>query len=415
MMKPLMLIILLFSSQIYADATTSVLGQTATGAATGAVTGAVQKKATEAVVGEGFTNSVGEFFDSPPGIVALAGISTVYSGVLYNAASEQEKESQANIAKIEKIIKSYGDSWTNFCPNGRDKLEEPQCYCYLDNNKKNTNRSNSQTCIDLWAKNDYMLNAKATAYSSMKFNSDPSGCVAVNGQFDERCQCKKLVNSKGQNACMKAASISLPNDFANTLVGNSGLKEVMKFAANSANGNPNLAAFNTGSLGLKAIANDRLTQALLSKLGGKIGKNSPVYATEENVNQIAKSMFGEKAMQAAISRSSAPLDYSASVDSKSAQILEDVKKKNSLDLDGSGKGLMNKKKEKKGGLDFNFGEVASSTGGNVQGFAEAPEKNYKYNDIAKNSDVSIFEIISNRYVQSGLKRLFEEPEDAPKK
>lgn len=415
-MKALILLFIFLSTELYAGATSTVLGQQATGAATGAAVGAAQQKAAETVIGESGVNKIGEFFDSPPGIVALAGISTIYSTVLYNAASEQEKESEANVRKIEKIIKSYGDSWTNFCPNGREKLEDPQCYCYLDNGKKNTSRSNSQTCVALWAKNDYVIATKSTGYSNLDFNSDPSGCVAVDGQFDERCQCKKLVNSKGQNACMKATSISLPSGLADGMLNNTGLKDVMRFAANSANGNPNLAAFNNGSLGLKAIATDRLTQSLLSKLGGGLGKGSPVFATEENVNNIAKAMIGEKAMLAAISRSNAPLDYSASVDPKAAQILDDVKKKNSLDLDGSGKGLMNKKKEKKAGLDLNFGEAAAGGGGNIQAFSEAPEKTYKINDIAKNPDTSIFEIISNRYILSGLKRLFEEPEDnAPKK
>ncbi len=415
-MKAVILLFLLHSTQLYADATSTVLGQQATGAATGAVAGQVQKKVAETAIGEGGMEKIGEFFDSPPGIVALAGISTIYSTVLYNAAAEQEKESKANIVKIEKIIKSYGDSWTNFCPNGREKLEEPQCYCYLDNNKKNTNRSNSKICTDLWAKNDYMLNAKPTNYSALAFNSDPSGCVAVDGQFDEKCQCKKLVNSKGQNACMKGTSISLPSGFESAMLNNTGVKDVMKFAANSANGNPLLSNFNSASLGMKAIATDRLTQSLLSKLGKGLGEGVPVFVDESNVNKFAKAMIGEKAMQAAISNSSAPLDYSASIDPKSAQILDDVKKKNSLDLDGSGKGLMNKKKEKKAGLDFNFAEASPSTGGNVQAFAEEPAKNYKYNDIAKNADTSIFEIISNRYVQSGLKRLFEDSSDeSPKK
>jgi hypothetical protein len=41
------------------------------------------------------------------------------------------------------------------------------------------------------------------------------------------------------------------------------------------------------------------------------------------------------------------------------------------------------------------------------------EKNYEYkgNDIVERDDVSLWQIISNRYTQSGLRRLFGEEGD----
>lgn len=412
-MKTIIFLFIIHSTSCFAGATGEVLADTAKGAVVGGAVGYATTKVGQAAIegaAPGFTEEIGKFFDSPQGIVAMAGISTIYSTMLYNAAEEQEKAAENNIKKVDKIIKSYTDSWAAYCPNGRNKLEEPSCYCYLETGLENKSRSNSQICQDLWNKNKYTLDGAATDYRNATLVNDPVGCVAVDGQFDENCKCKKLVDAKGKNACMKAVSISIPSGFATALAGSTGLKDVMRVAANASNGNPNLNSFNNGAMGLKAIANDRLTSGLISKLGGGLGKGSPVYANENNVNSIAKSMFGEKAMLAAIANSKPLSDYSTSaLNPKSNQILNEMKQKNSLEMVGSGNGLGNKKSNKKAGFELNFGDSGSS-GSTQQVVQDFPEKNYKFknSDIQTDKDASIFEIISNRYIQSGLKRLFEE-------
>ncbi|MBC7428190.1 MAG: hypothetical protein H7336_06235 [Bacteriovorax sp.] len=411
------ILILIFNifliNSAFAESTGAVLGNTAVGAAGGAATGYASTAAGQAAiekVSPGFTESIGKYFDSPQGIVLMAGISTVYSYILYNGAANQEKESKANIEKIDKIIKSYSDSWTAYCPHGRDKLEEPSCYCYSADGKQNATRTNSQTCIDLWNKNKYSIDGTAANYNLAKFVDDPAGCVALDGQFDEACKCRKLINAKGQNACLKSTSISLPTGMATAIGESTALREVMKTAVNAANGNPNLGALSTGSLGAKAIASDHLTKSLLSSFGNKLGKNPPVFANIDNVDALTKKIFGEKAMEAVIANSKPVGTYaSASMDPKSLKILQEVKAKNSLDFNGSGKGL-GATKEKKKGFDLNIGgESGGNSGGQVLGnFPE--EKNYKFknSDIVTDNTASIFEIISNRYIQSGLKRLFDD-------
>ena len=60
---------------------------------------------------------------------------------------------------------------------------------------------------------------------------------------------------------------------------------------------------------------------------------------------------------------------------------------------------------------FSFGSESSSseTIANFDVEDEVMKKKYKYNnDIVNDKDVSIFKVISNRYSQSGLKRLFSE-------
>lgn len=387
----------------------SVLGAQAQGAATGAVQNAAISKTAEVT---GLKDKIGNFFDTPAGILVVSGIGTVYSGILYNAAAKQEEESKDNVKKIDKLIASYKDSWIAYCPNGRENLAEPDCYCYLDSGAQNPDRTKSQICIDLWAKNSYKLSAVAGDYKGISKFVDPVGCLTIAGQFDESCKCKKFLDSKGNNACQKGTSISIPNSMVGALMSNSGLKEVMNFSANTANGNPRLDTFSNGILGSKAIATNQLLNRMITQAAGNSAGGKAEYANEKNVGSLAKSLFGEKNIAAAVASSQPVLGSvtSAPVNPKAAELLKATAAKAGLAFTGSGRGLSNKKGETKEAFAFNLnGDSAAANGaGQLQDFP-AVEKTYKIKgDISKDKGASIFDIISNRYIQSGLKRLFEE-------
>lgn len=358
------------------------------------------------------SNQIGEFFSSPKGVAVMSGISTVLSGMLYKAAAEQEEEAQKNIVKIDKIIASFKDSFMYYCPSGRESLTEPKCYCYTEDGKQNPDRSKSQTCTALWAKDTYKLMAEAGNYAGVAHAVDPVGCVAVSGQFDEKCRCKKLVDAKGNNACMKTSSISIPaNSFGAGLLKNTGIQDVLKFAANSTNGNPNFGNISAGSLGLKAIQGKQFNEALIAKIQSAAGKgdNGFMNVNEKNALQLARAAIGEKGFASAMAHSNSAIDASSArpTDPKINALLKEAERKAGFDTVGSGRGLQNKKAEAKE-MTFNLmGDSNAPSAGSAQDFPEA-KKNYNYKgDISKRSDTSIFDIISNRYIQSGLKRLFD--------
>ena len=355
---------------------------------------------------------VGEFLDSPQGVLLMSGIATVYSGMLYKAAAQQEDDSNANIKKIDQIIATFKDSFIAYCPNGRDDLAKPDCYCYLENGKQNTDRTKSQTCQALWAKNNYKNLAAAGNYGGTPKAVDPSGCLTSDGKFDENCQCKKFVDAKGVNSCMKMSSINIPSDIAPSLAAG-GLKDVMQLGNNTGNGNPMFNTFKPNSLGTKAVALNNLKNQLLQKyasLDGEQGNKGNLILNEKNVGQFARSAFGDSAIASAIANSKSPLSIGSSLptDPKSAALLKAAAIKSGVDLVGSGTGLQNKKTDKKEAFTLSVGNDANGAGvGQVQNYPET-EKTYKVNDISNQSSTSLFEIISNRYIQSGLKRLFEQ-------
>lgn len=348
--------------------------------------------------------------DSPLGTLIMSTIGTVYSGMLYKAAAKQEEDSKANVVKLDKLIASFKDSYINFCPSGRESLTEPKCYCYLDSGKQNPDRTNSQICKDQWAKDTYQLSAAPGDYSTTK-TTDAVGCVKANGDFDENCTCKKFVDAKGVNSCMKTTNLTLPAGLGTGVASALGLQQVTDLSNSAANGSANLT-IDSSALNSKAIAAKKTADAIYTKLGPKLPANalSLSKVNDKNIGNFAASVFGSKAMQAAASSgaSSVGLASSRSSDPASSALLKEAEKKAGLDLVGSGKGLSYKKTETKDGMNFNFAGDSAASQAQAPNF-QATEKNYNYknSDISKKSDTSIFEIISNRYIQSGLKRLFE--------
>lgn len=345
------------------------------------------------------------------GILIMSGIGTVYSGMLYSGADSQEKEAKANVEKLDKLIKTFNDSYANFCPQGRENLTEPKCYCYLESGKKNPNRTNSQTCVALWAKDSYMITSNKGDYSNSSGFVDVAGCVNVNGQFDEKCNCKKFVDAKGGNACMKTTSINIPTELGANFATSFGLQQLTNFSNNAANGNPKLDLLNTAQLNANAINAKKTTQEMYSKIGpqlkGDLGNLLKV--NPSNVHRLTASILGDKAMKAAMNGSGAiSMAGSRETDAKTSALLQQAAKSAGLAEFSGGNGLGNKR-DGKDSMKFNFlNEPSGNSNSQAQNFPEA-EKNYNYrgNDISKKKEDSIFQIISNRYVLSGLKHLFD--------
>ena len=389
------------------DPTPTTTAPTTTAATTATPTTATPTTAS------GSSNGFSKFMNSSAGVLVLSGISAIYSGVLWNAADKQANDARANMGKLDKTIASFKDSWVGFCPNGRDDLTQADCYCYLENGKQNPDRTNSQTCKDLWSKNSYKVTADAGDYSGGAKKYDPVGCLTLNGQFDEKCACKKFVDGKGNNACAKSTSLTLPNNsFSAGFVGNTGINDFLKLASNTANGNSGLSLLNAGQLANQAIASGKMLKAMTSQISSDKNFANITLADAKNAGQIANAILGEKNIAAAMSSAKSPLAIasSGSSDPKTADLLSAAAAKAGLvEMVGSGHGLANKKEEKKDGTNFNFtGENAGNAGAQAQNFPEAQKNyNFKENDINKQPDTSLFDIISNRYIQSGLKRLFD--------
>ncbi len=360
-----------------------------------------------------YASKFGSLLSNPPGIMVLAGIGAINSAMLYSAAGDQEKECDDNIKKIDLLITAFTDSFLNYCPNGRETLSDPNCYCYLDSGKENPNRTNSQTCIDLWAKNNYRLSAIADNYNGIAKNVDPLGCVNKNGKFDAKCDCKKFIDSKGQNSCMKSISIKTNgNELGLGYLNNSGFDNVTKALVNQAQGKGILSNISVGKLA-SAIAKQGLMN---SQIFQKIS-NDPSKAMFTNPNdrnamlKAQKALFNKDLMAKANSafggKNAAYGSIDRPLDAKLNDLVKAAENQAGLDLTGTGVGLHNKKLKKNEAFNFNVASD-SANANHTQDFPEMKKNyNYKNSDISTKPDASIFEIISNRYLLSGLRKLFD--------
>ncbi len=358
----------------------------------------------------GATSSIGkikELLGTPPGIMVLSGIGLANSAILRQAASDQEEEAKKNAEKIDAILKTLSDSFDGHCPNGREKLEEPKCYCYLENGTKNSARTNSDICQNEWGKGlDYKLTANAKDYSNPSGILNPSGCVAKNGKFDEDCLCRKQVDSAGNNGCMKAGPINPGNNQLGTgVLNNLGINQVAANLDSTASGTSNLGSLTTKGLGKTLAIQNGITKDLFQRI-----KNEPNIKVYDN-KEIAKAQAAIFS-KGDISKLSSALGGSALASAQAsapppsiASEVKNARATNGLSMSG-GNGL--NKAAKVNNLSLNLGEPISSNGS--AGQLNFMEKNYKVkqNDIVKKEEGTIFDIISNRYIESGLRRLFED-------
>lgn len=360
------------------------------------------------------TGQLGTLFGSPTGVMILGGIGGINAMTLYSAAGDQEKESEANIKKVDTILASFKDSFANFCPNGREKLEEPSCYCYLADGKQNTTRTNSQICQQLWAKNKYIYDTTKGLYAGTGV-VDPVGCVNINKEFDENCTCKKMLNSQNQNACLKGVNLNTVGGLGSAYTQGSGLNLVSDNLNSTALGSSNIGTLTPTQIGSAIGKQKELNKQVLAKLPKK-----NVVPSNAALEKYSKAIFTKKALDALGAMSGGSTLASAAGSSASGspaveKALAEAKKTAGISLDG-GNGLGKAKDEKKAGMDFNFMDAPAGGGQGGQVVGNFPEKSYKYkdSDIVTDKGASIFEIISNRYVESGLRRLFEVPEETVK-
>lgn len=331
------------------------------------------------------------------------------ASVIANAKKEAKK-AKKNAKKIQEIIDRFQSDIATFCPKGRDNLEEPKCYCYLEGGGKNPARSNSDTCKTLWAKNDRSFAVKATDYESGP-PQQPTGCMTMDKKFDQDCKCKKYTNVKtGDNACFKVSSAKMN---IGTLGTKLGTNSISNRASQISNGNYEGATANIGQLQKRAARIQEVTKKLAKKIKlKKFPKDMPKDPFDKNFHKkMLRKIATPKRLALAKSGIIGQGYPTQSLDDEKGEVLKEAMKKAGL------KGLTyNQKKERKvskkkknDSFNFNFNEE-SETAPKIQSFDEDyMNKTYKFkeDDIVKNDGIPIWRIITKRYNQSAYRRLFE--------
>jgi hypothetical protein len=351
------------------------------------------------------------FLGTSPGILILSGISLGLNLVLRQTAEDDETNAQNHIDQIDETIASFGEAVEGFCPAGRDSLDSPRCYCYTDSGKKNDNRSNSQTCLALWDK-DKSLFRKGNNYNAVP--PETLGCMALNGQYDQACKCKKIIDkNSGQNYCYKSnvSAFSLKG-----LGSGLALPQLSSYTDKISAGDYTGAGdvFTDASLNKQAARTRKIKDKMMEKLNKyrvSNGKN-PVKITKKMIDGFVKKVATPKMIAKYGNQGLAGMRKVVSNNHNKIKsgALRKALKKTGLKKMAYGRSRLGVKgkKSKKGDFDFSFDSGSSSSSApKVQQFADK-NYNYKDNDIVKRESTPIWSIITHRYNTSGLRRLFEE-------
>ncbi len=349
----------------------------------------------EAHAGDPLTGILGKL-NSPTGRAIIGGVLAGLSAMMWMHAKKQAKVAANRAEFLRKMKEDFNNSVgaISCTEEERSVSANANCYCYTEGGQRNSARSNSQVCQQLWTGQTL---AGPSDYNSLDF-SNQRVCISASGAPDEACACKASKN------CLNA----IPS------MGNLGLGAIsvasngMKPLNDLANGQIGAGSINGAALlsGAARLLDQR--NKLADKM--KLNPNKRKKLAQDFEKSIMTAGAGAPSPLAS-SSSSLPMNMSAA---DAASALE---------------------KELGGTRDFEqikgspaMAQPGNSNPGDIEGFslgtpdaiaptdnqlaeAMAQDLNYGQNDITK-SDSNIFQILTNRYQRSGMRRLFDENANA---
>ncbi len=392
-------------TEAYAGSAGEKIGGLAKGMAIGALKTYALKFAM-CTIAPNVSNLISTWLQAPPAVAVMASASAMVNFKLAGVAKKEQQQAEKNAKILEAVLSKFELAQATYCPAGRDDLNNPQCYCYTDNGDKNSNRTNSETCQNLWSKNDTDYFTKAGTYNS----SSSGGCAYLNGKYDLDCKCKKLIDSKsGSNACMKSPvtsptlrGISVPS-FGSTA---STIGDYLESAGSGAasTGDLDTAAIGNAAQNQKKI-NDKMAENLNKKLASK-GMSPIKLNTEAAMDKLVNSVVPQGNLRSSL-LNRAKLQNSSTgnkaMNEKGKKALEEALKQSGIQYEGASSGTG----AKKDNYSYLFDNSSAARGPKTKVDNSYMKKKYNYNnEINNDKDASIFDIISKRYTLSGMKKLF---------
>ena len=351
----------------------------------------------------GLTTSLGKYFTSSAGIATVSTLAAFLSYQLANEHKKVETQANENIKKIDEALKEFTADAQQFCPDGRDDLSNPRCYCYNSDGSANHDRSASNTCQASW--HNTFITATASDYANTSILGE-QGCVSKDERFDPDCNCKQMINTKtGDDACLKA----IPTSFnLGKLASAVNLKATEKDLNDLLKGNLKTANLNEADLTQKATRIKDAKEALLRQFNQD--KKPPFGLPNDEQNKLLLREFAPKSLLNAASNG--PLNKSlgemfpinqSSGDKKLQENVENLIPKIGYKTSETKKSDVAKNDE----LDFNVSSSQNSrSAGEIQFEQNKDKFKFSKQDIHENKDQSLWDILSNRYNRSGLMRLF---------
>jgi hypothetical protein len=328
------------------------------------------------------------------GRAIASGVFAGWSLVMFNHTKSQAKASANRATALRKIrdeFKSASGAINMCAPEDRNDVSKPSCYCYTSDGQRNPNRTNSKTCQQLWS------GKMASAGTYFSQDTKVTSCIDRANQLDTGCKCKS--SPKG---CMKVNTAGLSNF-------NPGSFKMLAGATAPINkiGSGN---FDTAGVDADGLVNKAMK---LGKVADKIAKSKGLEKFNAKKDKAAANFEkgliskagGAGSNLLGSSNSSTPLTPAAAI----AELEKEFKKEEAASVNtASTEKSVGQPSAPVEQIDFNFG--ADEMAAQEDQIAEVMNEKFDYgqSDINEGSSVNIFEVLSNRYQRSGMRRLFDE-------
>lgn len=326
--------------------------------------------------------------------------SGIMAGMTTLMASHAGKQAEASTKRAELLRKmrdefksAYG-AINNCKSEDRSDPSKPECYCYTSENAKNPNRGNSKVCQDLWAG----ISTKSGDYTSLASGSSKI-CINKNNQADVACSCK------ASKSCMKVNMSGLKGVSTGTF---SMLSKAVDPINKISDGSVDAANLDAGSMANMA--------ARLNKAREQLEKDKALASFVKNKKKMEDDARNSLIQASAGLPSNSLLGSSGnsmmpSNPGEAARMLEKELNEAPITTVGGDNSIAAPSGPTKD-EDFNmeFGMTADEAAAQQTQLAEVMNQDLDYgtSDINQGSNANIFEVLSNRYQRSGMRRLFDE-------
>lgn len=335
---------------------------------------------------------VNDFMITSKGRLIFSG---VMAGMTFMMSQHAGKQAEASTKRAELLRKMKDEfstaSGAIFSCKSEDRNDpaKPNCYCYTSENAKNSNRSNSQICQKLWAG----INTTAGNYSTLATSNKV--CVNQNQQADATCACR------ASNTCMKVKlnGVSGLGMGSMSVLGGAiaPLNKVMDGTIDGAN------------IDGASLANNA---AKVNALNKQLEKN-PIIANAKNSKaalQLQKRLQsgGASLPSGSLFGGSGSSSMPSNPGQAATMLEKELKDATAPTVGGGDLADFTPAAAPEEALEF--GLTGDQLAAQESQIAEVMKEDLDYggNDINQGSKTNIFEVLSNRYQRSGMRRLFDE-------
>jgi hypothetical protein len=346
----------------------------------------------------GLAGSYG-FLSGLQGVIVGSGLLIASSVALFHMAYQERQDALQNVQALKKITDQMEAMDGSQClSDDKEDMSNVRCFCYTDTGQQRTDRTQSSTC-----QNAYNETAAADMLLSGMPNFENGGCAFINGQPDPTCKCRDYkTQGSARNACLNKDDLSAllaPGQLSAQEVDLAGKYLDVKQAATSGQ---SLGVSSTllqgASRQLRALKDqpalaekfrdillsDKMNEAkkLLTKAQKDIADNAAqMPAPFKGNSQLQSLLPQQKAPEAAASEQNEATSLTQAKGKTAARSVADQKKM-SWDLEASGSKV----------LDLGAEDQAK----------------YKVDAVIHKDHQNIWDIVSHRYKQTALPRLFAE-------